>query len=171
MKTVKFDKNHSKDFITELRKSIEEYFKKNNKTRFGNANMVFKSIFMLLLYFVPYGFAISGVITNNWLYWLLWLCMGVGMAGIGLSIMHDANHGSYSKNKLVNRLFGLTLNILGGSAKNWRIQHNRLHHTFTNIHEMDPDVSPMGLLRFSPDAPLKKFTDFNIYMLGFFMGL
>ena len=103
MKTVKFDKNHSKDFITELRKAVEEYFKKNNQTRFGNANMVFKSIFMLLLYFVPYTVAISGVITNNWLYWLLWVCMGVGMAGIGLSIMHDANHGSYSKNKLIKQ--------------------------------------------------------------------
>ena len=171
MKTVKFDKNHSKDFITELRKAVEEYFKKNNKTRFGNANMVFKSIFMLLLYFVPYTLAISGVITNNWLYWLLWVCMGVGMAGIGLSIMHDANHGSYSKNKLINRLFGLTLNILGGSAKNWRIQHNRLHHTFTNIHEMDPDVSPMGLLRFSPDAPLKKIHRLQYIYAWFFYGL
>ena len=56
------------------------------------------------------------------------------MAGIGLSIMH-AQTRSYSKNKLINRMFGLTLNILGGSAKNWRIQHNRLHHTFTNIRE------------------------------------
>jgi linoleoyl-CoA desaturase len=96
MKTIKFDKNHSKDFITELRKSVEEYFKRNNKSRFGNANMVFKSIFMLSLYFIPYGLVISGSITNSLVYWLLCVFMGVGMAGIGLSVMHDANHGSYS---------------------------------------------------------------------------
>ena len=42
MKTAKFDKNHSKEFITELRKSVDEYFKNNNKTRFGNTNMVLK---------------------------------------------------------------------------------------------------------------------------------
>ena len=54
MKTVKFDKNYSKEFITDLRKSVDDYFKKNNKTRFGNLNMVFKSIFMLLLYYIPY---------------------------------------------------------------------------------------------------------------------
>ena len=59
--------------------------------------MVFKSIFMIALYFVPYGFVVSGVVTNDWVYWLLWVCMGVGMAGIGLSVMHDANHGAYSK--------------------------------------------------------------------------
>ena len=171
MKTAKFDKNHSKEFITELRKSVDEYFKKNNKTRFGNTNMVFKSIFMLLLYFIPYGVVVSGVVTNHWIYWLLWVCMGVGMAGIGLSIMHDANHGSYSKNKVVNRLFGITLNLMGGSAKNWRIQHNRLHHTFTNVHEMDPDVSPMGLLRFSPDAPLKKIHKLQHIYAWFFYGL
>ena len=68
-------------------------------------------------------------------------------------------------------MFGLTLNMLGGSAKNWRIQHNRLHHTFTNIHEMDPDVSPMGLLRFSPDAPLKKIHRLQHIYAWFFYGL
>ena len=67
---------------------------------------------MLSLYYIPYGIVVSGVVTNNWIYWLLWVCMGVGMAGIGLSIMHDANHGSYSKNKVVNRLFGITLNLM-----------------------------------------------------------
>jgi len=60
MKTAKFDKNHSKEFIVDLRKSVDEYFKKNNKTRYGNANMVLKSIFMLCLYFVPYGFSCFG---------------------------------------------------------------------------------------------------------------
>ncbi len=155
MKTIKFDKNHSSEFIKELRSSIDDYFKKNKISRFGNANMVFKTIFMFSLYYIPYGFAVSGVVSNPWLYWMLWILMGVGMAGIGLSVMHDANHGAYSKNKLVNKLLGLSLNFLGGSAKNWKIQHNRLHHTYTNIHDMDPDVSPMGLLRFSPDAPLK----------------
>lgn len=94
MKTVKFDKNHSKEFITDLRRSVDDYFKKNKISRYGNANMVFKSIFMLALYIVPYGFAVSGLVTNNWIYWLLWVCMGVGMAGIGLSVMHDANHGA-----------------------------------------------------------------------------
>ena len=171
MKQAKFDKNHSKEFIIELRKSVDQYFKKNNKSRYGNLNMVFKSIFMLLLYYIPYSLVISGIIINPWIYWLMWIIMGIGMAGIGLSVMHDANHGAYSKNKNINKLLGITLNLLGGSAKNWRIQHNRLHHTYTNIHEMDPDVSPMGLLRFSPDAPLKKIHKLQHIYAWFFYGL
>ena len=83
--------------------------------------------------------------------------------------MHDGNHGSYSKNKLINKLMGLTLNLVGGSAKNWRIQHNKLHHTFTNVHEMDPDVSPLPMLRFSPKAKLLLFININIFMHGSFM--
>lgn len=171
MRTVKFDKNHSNEFIKELRLSIDDYFKKNKISRFGNANMVFKTIFMFSLYYIPYFVAVSGVITNNWIYWLMWVLMGVGMAGIGLSVMHDANHGAYSKNKVVNKLLGLSLNFLGGSAKNWKIQHNRLHHTYTNIHDMDPDVSPMGLLRFSPDAPLKKIHRLQHFYAWFLYGL
>ena len=52
--------------------------------------MVFKSIFMLLLYYIPYSLVISGIIINPWIYWLMWIIMGIGMAGIGLSVMHDA---------------------------------------------------------------------------------
>ena len=41
----------------------------------------------------------------------------------------------------------------------------------TNVHEMDPDVSPMGLLRFSPDAPLKKIHKLQHIYAWFFYGL
>ncbi|MGC6427944.1 MAG: fatty acid desaturase family protein [Flavobacteriales bacterium] len=171
MKKAKFDKNHSKEFITDLRQSVDEYFKSNKITRFGNTNMILKSIFMISLYAIPYIIMISGVVTNSWLFWMLWLLMGVGMAGIGLSVMHDANHGAFSKHKFLNTLFGLSLNFLGGSAKNWKIQHNRLHHTFTNIDGLDPDVTPVPLLRFSPTAPIKKIHKFQHIYAWFFYCL
>lgn len=171
MKAVKFDRSQSNEFISDLRKSVDNYFTSNNITRFGNFSMVIKTIFMFSLYFIPYFLVVSGSITSPILYWLMWVCMGVGMAGIGLSVMHDANHAAYSSNKIVNKLLGLSLNFLGGSAKNWKIQHNRLHHTFTNVHDLDPDVSPVGLLRFSPKAPLKKFHRFQHIYAWFFYGL
>jgi linoleoyl-CoA desaturase len=171
MKAVKFDKSHSKEFVTDLRQAVETYFKENNISRYGNANMVFKSIVMLSLFFVPYGFIVSGTIVNPWALWSLWLVMGVGLAGIGLSIMHDGNHGAYSKYKWVNRLMGLTLNMVGGSAKNWKIQHNRMHHTYTNVHEMDPDISPLPILRFSPKAPYYSFHKYQYIYAWFFYGL
>ena len=60
---------------------------------------------------------------------------------------------------------------MGGSAKNWRIQHNRLHHTFTNVHEMDPRCKPNGITSFFSRCAFKKIHKLqHIYMLGFSMG-
>ena len=68
-------------------------------------------------------------------FWYLipWAFMGFGMAGIGLSVMHDGNHNAYSKNPLINKFSGFGLNLMGGYDLNWRIQHNLLHHTYTNV--------------------------------------
>lgn len=171
MKAAKFNNSHSKEFLLDLRQSIDDYFKNHQKNRFGNTNMVVKTIFMFSIYFIPYFFIASNLVSNPFVYWLLWVLMGVGTAGIGLSVMHDANHGAYSKNKAVNRLLGLSLNLLGGSAKNWKIQHNRLHHTYTNVHEMDPDINPIGLLRFSPKAQLKKIHKYQHIYAWLLYGL
>ena len=94
--------------------------------------MVFKTIFMLSLYIVPYLLILSCNFSSLSVL-LLWALIGFGMSGIGLSVMHDANHNAYSKNKNVNKWMGYLLNILGGYDLNWRIQHNVLHHTYTNI--------------------------------------
>ncbi len=83
--------------------------------------------------------------------------MGLGKAGIGLSVMHDANHGAYSRKKWINSIVGYSLNLVGGNATNWKIQHNVKHHTYTNVTGMDEDISPKGgILRFDPNTPIKK---------------
>lgn len=145
----KFSKS-ADDFSKELRRRVNQYFKDNNLSRHANTNMVFKTIFMLLLYVVPFVLIIT-FFENTWLVMLMWVLMGFGMAGIGLSIMHDANHHAYSKNAKVNKILGKLLNIIGGSDVNWRIQHNVLHHTYTNVTGMDEDIDSGVLMRFSPD--------------------
>lgn len=103
--------------------------------------------------------------------WILAGLMGIGVAGIGMGVMHDANHGSYSRKKGVNKLLGLTADILGASSNNWINQHNKLHHTYTNIFEHDEDVNGNGFFRFSPDAPLMKHHRFQHLYWIFFYGL
>jgi linoleoyl-CoA desaturase len=83
--------------------------------------------------------------------------MGLGLAGIGMGVMHDANHGAYSSNKKINFIVGQTLNLLGGYVDNWKMQHNILHHTYTNIVEMDDDIKDRIALRFSPHTSVKAF--------------
>jgi linoleoyl-CoA desaturase len=57
---------------------------------------------------------------------------GIGMAGVGMNVMHDGNHGSYSNKSWVNKFMGGTIYVLG-NVYNWQVQHNVLHHTYTNI--------------------------------------
>ena len=81
-----------------LRKRVNTYFKENNISKNNNFNMIFKTIFMLSLYIIPYLLILS-CNFSSFSVLLLWALIGFGMSGIGLSIMHDANHNAYSKNK------------------------------------------------------------------------
>lgn len=168
---VKFNNKQSPEFFKELSKRVNQYFKSNNISKYGNWNMKFKTIFMLTLYIAPFVLMVTGVITNTWLIVLMWALMGFGLAGIGLSVMHDACHGSYSKNKRINNILGSVLQILGGSDLNWKIQHNVLHHTFTNIDGFDEDIDTNGLMRFSPNQERKKFHKYQAFYAPFLYGL
>jgi len=152
-KTIKFSNNKTNDIMGTLRIRVKEYFDSKNLARYGDSSMVWKTVFMISLYLIPYFLMLSGLVTNTWTIFGLWLLMGFGMAGIGFSIMHDANHGSYSKNEKVNKYLGYLINIIGGSSVNWKIQHNVLHHSYTNIDGFDEDISIGKMLRFSPHQP------------------
>ena len=153
---IRYSKNKI-DFLTELRTSVNEYFETHKKTPYGNHKIIVKTVFMLLLYMVPWVLMISGVFTSVLPVLAAWVVMGFGMAGVGMATMHDANHGSFSKHRWVNKLFGNSLYLLGGYPPNWRHQHNTLHHGFPNIEGHDEDIAPPGILRLSPHRPLKKF--------------
>ncbi|MBL7859103.1 MAG: acyl-CoA desaturase [Cyclobacteriaceae bacterium] len=168
--TLKFPSNRS-DFFTTLNKRVNEYFKSNDISRHANTQMRIKTIFMFSLYFAPYALILGGVFSSIWVMYLLWAIMGLGMAGIGLSIMHDANHGAYSTKPWVNNLLGFSMNLVGGSAFNWKVQHNVLHHTYTNVHEADEDISPRGVLRMCPSSDWKFMHRFQHLYAWFLYGL
>ncbi|MFN7492555.1 MAG: fatty acid desaturase family protein [Cyclobacteriaceae bacterium] len=159
------------DFFATLNQRVNAYFKTNNIDRTGNSEMVIKTIFMFALYFSPYVLLLSGLFTSAWALVALCIVMGFGKAGIGLSVMHDANHGAYSNKPWVNTLLGLSLNMIGGHAFNWRIQHNVLHHTYTNVHEVDEDISPRGVLRMAPGSKWIPMHKYQHLYAWFFYGL
>ena len=167
---ITFSKSHNIDFYKTLQSRVRDYFKEQDISRFANANMVLKTIFMISLYVVPFILIIT-YFESTLMIVLMWLLMGFGMAGVGLSIMHDANHGAYSKNKYVNQVLGLMINTAGGSAVNWRIQHNVLHHTYTNVTGMDDDINPGKVMRFSPNEERLKMHKYQHMYAWFFYGL
>lgn len=170
MITLHYSKNNA-DFTTELRKSVKEYFKENNIQKYGNTEILIKTVFMLLIYLVPYFLMISGNMVS--IPWVMtsWVIMALGMSGLGVATMHDANHGSFSKHKWVNKLFSKSLYLLGGYPPNWQYQHNTLHHGYTNIEGHDEDIGHEGVLRFSPHKPIKKIYKFQQIYAWFFYGL
>jgi linoleoyl-CoA desaturase len=168
---VRFAPRGKDSFYEAVIDEVTEYFKNNNISPFANTEMWVKTIIMLLLYFVPYILMVTGVAAGNgWLFFLFWFIMGWGMIGIGTSVMHDANHGTYSPNHKVNNFIGHILDIIGGYSVTWKIQHNVLHHTYTNIAGLDEDMDSIVLLRFSPRQPRYWFHRYQyIYAWGFYM--
>lgn len=159
------------DFSTMLNKRVNEYFKSRNLQRTGNAEMVIKTIVMFSLYFVPYAFIVSEMVTSPWLLIPLVIVMSLGLSGIGLSVMHDANHGAYSRRNWINTIVGYSLNLVGANSFNWRMQHNVLHHTYTNVHEEDEDIVTRGVLRLSPHSQWKFIYQFQHIYAWFLYGL
>ena len=64
LKPIKFSRAIGKDFSSTLKKRVREYFKENNLSKYANTSMYIKTVFMLSLYFVPYGLMISGNFSN-----------------------------------------------------------------------------------------------------------
>ena len=168
---VQFSKEHNTEFYKTLRSRVNAYFKENNIAKTANAAMVFKTFALLASFLVPYGFLFWQELPTL-AYYGLWVFMGFGMAGVGLSVMHDANHGAYSRKEWVNILVSNVMIILGGSARNWRIQHNVLHHTYTNVTDHDEDIDPpLFMLRFSPHSEYHAIHRFQHLYAWFFYGM
>ena len=163
------DKDRSA-FFSALRENVDRYFTENNISKNANAAMVMKTFWLMLLYLGPLVL-ISIYHPSMPVSLLLWSLMGFGLAGIGMSVMHDALHGAYSSNETMNKILGHTIVLLGGSVFNWKMQHNIMHHTYTNITHMDEDIDNKIMLRFSPHTKRHWVHGFQKFYALFFYGL
>jgi linoleoyl-CoA desaturase len=155
-------------FFSTLRKRVDNYFREKNISKHFNRKMIIKTIVLLSFYIGP--FVLMLFWQPGWLVaMLLWTLMGLAKAGIGMSVMHDANHGAYSSSHRANYWLGQTINLVGGSSFNWKLQHNILHHTYTNITDMDDDIEDKATMRFSPHTKVKWFHKLQfIHAFGFY---
>ncbi|MGZ4033406.1 MAG: fatty acid desaturase family protein [Bacteroidia bacterium] len=172
MKVVRFisDDPIQKQFAVAVRKNVHNYFKEKGISTKGNITMLIKAIAMLSIYLVPFIIILT-VHMAKLPAFLLVILMGIGEAGIGMSVMHDAVHGAFSEKQWVNKLFGSTMFLLGSTTFNWKIQHNILHHTFTNIYGFDQDIETKAVIRLNNHAPIKRAHKFQYIYAFFFYGL
>jgi linoleoyl-CoA desaturase len=77
----------------------------------------------------------------------------LSLVAVGTSIMHGANHGSFSRHRWLNRTLAYTSDALGASSWLWRFQHNSLHHGNTNVAGVDADLALAPFARLAPSQP------------------
>ena len=163
----KFSNKDSNKFFRTLNKRVNYYFKESKIRKTGNWKLYLKAVIIFSMFLVPY-FVIMIFDPNQWISLMFIILSSIGMAGVGMNVMHDGNHGSFSNKKWVNKLMGSSIYILAGNAYNWQIQHNVLHHTFTNIHGHDEDLAAGRILRFSKHSkwfPYHKYQHFYSFLL------
>jgi linoleoyl-CoA desaturase len=172
MKPITFGHVHG-DFSKVLKEEVANYFKITGKDKTGNTLLYAKTgIFLggLILVYLLLMFVSMPI----WLGLLMSALLGFFAASIGFNIMHDACHGSFSTKGWVNEIFGLTNNFLGGNAFLWKLKHNIIHHTYTNIDGVDDDINNMPFLRQCSSQPLKpmhKFQSAYMFLLYGFTSL
>lgn len=172
MKAIRFKSNvdSQNDFAQVLKQRVNGYFMDNKISTKANAAMIIKTIVMIGLYVVPFILLLTLQLNIAWGI-LLVIIMGIGIAGTGMGVMHDACHGSYSDKKWINTILGGSLYLLGSNVLNWKIQHNVLHHTYTNLTGMDEDIAAKGPIRLSEATPIKPYHKYQYIYAFFFYGL
>ncbi|WP_299522531.1 acyl-CoA desaturase [uncultured Lutibacter sp.] len=169
-KTIHFSRIDKAAFFKTLNKKVNTYFKENKIKRTGNWSLYSKAIIMFAVFLVPLLLILT-VNMPQWALLLLTVVIGIGMAGVGMNVMHDSNHDSFSSKKWVNKLMGSSIYILAGNVYNWKVQHNVLHHTFTNIEGYDEDIDAGRIIRFSKHAKWLKIHKFQKYYSFLLYGL
>lgn len=168
--SIRFSRKDPAQFFKTLNQRVNGYFKENQVKKTGNWKLYLKTIIMFSIFLVPY-FLILTIDMNQWLQLLLTIVIGIGMAGVGMNVMHDSNHGSFSSKSWINKILGSSIYIMAGNVYNWKVQHNVLHHTYTNIHGHDEDLDSGRIIRFTKHAEWRRFHRFQHYYSVFLYGL
>ena len=160
-------------FHGEVKRRVLEYFEHAGLSSRDSPRMFVKTAVLLLWFGASYGLLVFAATT--WLQGALLSCsLVLAAAGIGFSIQHDANHGAYSNHRAVNRIMGMTLDMLGASSYLWRFKHNISHHTYTNLAGADDDIGITPFARLSPAQPRYRFhrlQQFYVWVLYGFLIL
>lgn len=168
--TISFSRTDKAIFFKTLNKRVNAYFKENGLKRTGNWKLYSKAIIMFSIFLVPLVLILT-ISMPQWVLLILTVVIGIGMAGVGMNVMHDSNHESFSSKKWVNKIMGSSMYILAGNVYNWKVQHNVLHHTFTNIPGFDEDIDAGRIIRFNKNSKWLKIHQFQKYYSFFLYGL
>ena len=161
MSKVSFN-NKKSPFFDSLKEKVDVYFKENNIKQTGNFKLFTKSFILVplgIFFYVMLVFFNPGVLISI----LFCILLGFTISSIGFNIMHDGAHGSYSNHKWLNNLMAHSLSAVGGSPFLWKIKHNIIHHSYTNIDGVDDDLNNRPFFRVTIQDPKYKMHKYQHY--------
>src|SRR5512134_2608950 len=142
-------------FHAAVKRRAAAHFEATGRPRWGGAAMHAKTAAIVGWFAGSYALLLLWGGGSAWLAVGLTVSLALATAGIGFSVMHDANHGAYSRSARVNRGWGLALDFVGASSYLWRFKHNVHHHTYANVDGMDADIDAAPFLRLAPSQRLR----------------
>lgn len=160
LRQATFRNGRKSDFASVLKRRADAYFRKERLSKNANLLMVVKTLFYFGGWFGLYALVMSGRFDAPA---MLAMAMGIGFfsAQIGFNVGHDAIHGSYSSDSRVNKWVSTAFEFMGANSYTWKIRHNLLHHTCTNVIGADGDLESMPLLRFCVKPGRKWFHSYQ----------
>jgi linoleoyl-CoA desaturase len=137
----------SNGFQVELRRRVEDFFRRSGRRQRDCWQMYLKTAILLTVFAASYGLLVF-VATTWWQAVPLAILLGLATAGIGFNIQHDGKHQAYSNHPWINKATAMTMDLIGGSSYIWHWKHNVFHHTYVNItgHDSDIDLGFLGRL-------------------------
>lgn len=145
MAKITFD-NRNNQFYQNLKISVDQYFEIKGIGKTGDWRLFIKTLTLVGAAVLMYC-SLMFLKIDARLALLICGLLGFTMASIGFSVMHDANHGSYSARPRLNDMLGLSANALGASSFFWKQKHNIIHHTYTNVDGIDDDIAKSPIIR------------------------
>ncbi len=102
-------------FQNELRRRVDDHFRRTGRRRRGNWQIYLKGAILLFGFFSLY-FALVFLARELWQAVALAVLLGISITGIGFNIMHDGGHRAFSERLWVDRAAAMTLDLIGASS-------------------------------------------------------
>lgn len=157
-------------FHLELRRRVDEYFRRTGRRRRDCLQMYLKTAIILAAFVSCYGLLVF-VAATWWQALPLAILLGLSMAAIGFNIEHDGVHDAYSNYAWVNRWTAMTLDLIGASSSLWHWKHVVVHHTYTNLTPHDTDLELGFIARLTPHQKRLRFHRWQHFYLWPLYGM
>ncbi|MBI2518663.1 MAG: acyl-CoA desaturase [Opitutae bacterium] len=160
-------------FQAELRRRVEDFFRRTGKNPRDCAQMYVKTCVILAVFFLSY--IVLVFLAHTPLQAIAAALMLGGSAGmIGFNIQHDGSHLAYSDHPWINKLTAMSMDLIGASSYLWHWKHVASHHIYVNITDHDADVDLGAFARVTPHQPhyfFHRLQHFYLWALYGFMTI